>query len=1019
MERFMFTRVIRNGVNCICVFFIFGSVALAGELTRGITFYASLDKSLTPERASGVSISKGEYIEAKGVVGSGCNSRGNMTYPFAANMSDKQGTLSFWVKLDKNVQDCGNGFRLFSTDQLCVMCMKNGIYYAKWYSKTVDGVLSSQWDYSMTLPVDAFPANQWLNVVLVWGATLKDGKISEMRRIYVNGKCIGKTQTSLSGDYGIETFSFSGEYFPAVYDEIVIWDRILVENEIKQVYKSPRGLADSLKAMPQITNGKQWIVYPELVYKQWNDSLISPGESFAIDQPLKNRTKESQKGKISFRVLDLWGNQVGKKQIKLFSIKADERLNVPVKFEVDRLGIFKVETTVYVEKGDMMDEGMRDVTTFACLPKGNPPKHPFFGGHINFDKDFPGLAEMGLRLGYSYNRCHNMTQYTWWSRCEPERGEWVWAWQTIYEKVNRMGYGHLGQWFGTPNWGVTNADGTHPDKLPISAYPTGALPTDKEAFENYIRKTIRHMPEIREWEIWNEPFFAFFFKGTPADYVRICSWAYPVAKATDPNLIIYAQIDNSLWSKTVLDKGLLKYCDALSYHWYAEPGQWDDAIRHIRSHKKILKKYTSKEIPLINSESGVSGSTFLRGLDFPELVPESKRGPMDYKLAADRMVQFYVTTMSEGVRAWYYYYHQPTGPEASYRGWNTTEITRTPRPFIVALAMLTWQLDGGNYVENRELVGPMYAYFFDRKDKTSLAVIWSEGGGLVDLKTEKSVQAFDMMNNEIKHDGTIRVDASPVYLRSKKNAKMFAEELSRVPVTVICKPENIAKDKEGVYVPKRMDVFSVASELGEKRLIPLDLRTVVNRDLSDDNLGDGVGGWTDEGELNDMRGLVPGNYTWLGVPMTIIDPKTNKNKAVLSMRGTSTFPGGPTMSDVIPIGYKTRGFFFLQAANYAQNITSTLGSYHIIYEDGGKEIVPVTVGKNVYDWWSDHQEGEESRTIPIKLENVMHADQPYRFLRLWYWANPRENAPVKSIQYVGQPNCHPVLVILGITAAIW
>jgi len=212
--------------------------------------------------------------------------------------------------------------------------------------------------------------------------------------------------------------------------------------------------------------------------------------------------------------------------------------------------------------------------------------------------------------------------------------------------------------------------------------------------------------------------------------------------------------------------------------------------------------------------------------------------------------------------------------------------------------------------------------------------------------------------------------------------------------------------------------FSITRELGENRLIPLDLKPVVNQAIIDDRAGDGAGGWTDEGPFNDMRDLKPGLHQWLGVPVRVIDPTENHGRAVLTMRGR-TFQGGPTRSVPIMVNRKVRGLFFTHAANYAQAPGAEAGAYEIEYTDGSRQRAPIVLGTNVWDWWWDHREGEDSRTVPIKVAQSLVADCPYRFLRLWYWDNPNQNTPIKSITLTVPKSGDPAIVLIAITAAVW
>jgi hypothetical protein len=95
------------------------------------------------------------------------------------------------------------------------------------------------------------------------------------------------------------------------------------------------------------------------------------------------------------------------------------------------------------------------------------------------------------------------------------------------------------------------------------------------------------------------------------------------------------------------------------------------------------------------------------------------------------------------------------------------------------------------------------------------------------------------------------------------------------------------------------------------------------------------------------------------------------------------------------------------------------GAYKILYADGKVETLPIVMATNIYDWWWDWQEGEDSRTIPIPAKESLGGAGQNRFLRIWYWENTRQNVPVKSITMTTQPGSPAALVLLGITAAVW
>ncbi len=1019
----------RNLLACglFSIFFSAFSPCLGEKtaLTSGLTFYAGFEKSLAADNCAGARSFAGSYSAAPGKVGNGFLSKPSQaSYPCAANLTRKKGTLSFWVKLAVEIGSLKKDYALFSTTDPDSM----KLVYVQVHHVIFDLTACSPpgkdwtWDWSLHVPVESIPKDCWTHVVLTWdkrlpetveGVTLEGGETRKtQKKIYINGKLAGSGE--VPGIDGADEGSFTlGGGIPGVYDELMVWDRVLTSSEIEALYNKPEATAKEVKALPPLTRVKEWLVYPELVYRNYIDSLIAPGEKFAIDVPLVNRTDKVQAGKLSLRLLDMWERPCGQPRIIDFKMNPKTSAKFPAVFVPDKFGIFKIEAAIDINGR----KDFRDITSFACIPAGNPPFHPFFGGHTNCETNMP---EMARRLGFASHRVHDMTQYTWWSRMEPARGKFMMLQEYLNDTISKLKFHQLGQWYGAPYWAVTLSNGKNPDPPKdlenLNVYPPGWMPTDMKAYENYVRESIKRFPVIKEWEIWNEPYCSYFFTGSVEDYVNLCKVSYETAKSINPSLTIYAMFDDGFWGKAIMKNGAWKYCDGLSYHDYCVPGRWDAELQRIKNYREFVKKNTGKDMPLINSEGGISGTTFLRGLDFPELPPEYKREPMSFRPAAERIIQYYITSMAEGVRQWYYYYHQPVGESNSYSSWSTVEITRTPKPFVVALCMLTWQLDGGTFAAARELKGPLYAYLFDRKDGDSVAVLWTVDEGEVDLKHPG--RFFDLMGNEIQNPGVMRITPTPVYLQFKGKAAQLAKTLDDAAVTIVKNPVKKKEVKSEIIPPKKMKDYAVARELGETRLIPLDLRPIVNMGLADERAADGKGGWTDEGPFNDMRDLTPGRHKWLGVPFLIIDPAENKGKSVLTLKGM-TLLAGPEKSPPIPVDRKVRGFFFAQAANYCQNPGATAGAYKILYGDGKVETVPLVMGMNIYDWWWDCLENEDSRTIPIPAKESIGGAGHNRFLRIWYWENTRRNVPVKSITLTTQPGSPAALILLGITAAVW
>lgn len=1005
---------------------LLSGMASADTLTDGLTFYASFDESLAPENAAGATASSGHYHAAPGRVGKAQANihNQNVTYPCAGNLNRKKGSLSIWVYPKVNLAEHGQNAIFFATTdpnsmRLVYDAGKNVVFYVT--AGTPPGH-DWKWNWDHHFDPSALSKDTWTHIVLTWNdhsgalegpaANLsRDLKRKIQKKLYLNGKLHSTTAVEYIDGKDEREF-FLGGNIPAFYDELMVWNRVLTDQEVCRLFEEPQVVAKTMHALPPLAKPLEWKVYPELVYREFGSSLVKPGEPFTFDATLVNRTDAPQKGQLVLTLLDLWEKPHGESVVIDFDLASKARQAYPAKFVTKKTGAFKVEAKVVIDGQSQL----RDIASFGCVPGENPPKHPFFGMHIQQQNEEE--VAMIRRLGFAANRVHDQNQFTWWRDMEYRRGEWIMYQKTShYDPLVRLGFDIWGEWFAAPNWAVTLKNGEHPEAIPITSYPRGWMPTDMDAYRNYVRESIRRFPVIQKWEVWNEPWSSYFFEGSVEDYVTLCKNAYEVAKAENPNLTIYANIDDGVWGRAVLQAGLLKYVDGISYHQYTSASDdWDAARKYARKMRELVGKHANKPVPMTLSEGGMSQTTFLRGLDFPELPPPEKRKPLNFRQAAARMVQFSTTLLADGVEHWFYYFHTEIGPGNAYDFYATLEITRVPRPGIIAMGFLIRQLDGGTFVGEKELPGRLRAYVFRRNDGQSVAVLWTTDEAEVDVAY--SGKAIDIMGNPIEHKDAVRVTSEPLYLRHAGPAEELTKLLEESKVSIVRPPvERKEITPEGVTPPKKMDDFALAAELGESRMIPLDIRAAANMSLTDEKAGDGEGGWTDEGPFNDLRDLKPGRHTWLGVPVQIIDPAANDGKAVVTLRGR-TLPAGPEKSKPIPVGKKVRGLFFTQAANYAQAPGAQIGKYVIRYADGETVDVPLVAGTNIFDWWFDHQEGEDSRTITITASQSLSEGQPYRWLRMWYWQNPRMQVPVESIT-VEAAKGDPTFVLLGVTAAIW
>lgn len=1016
----------RNSKGCICGRWIAAlallCVGVAGvqgadkpALGDGLSFYAGFDGSAEPDCARGASTVKGEYHPAEGVAGKAIEVQSDPpSYQQTGNLDREAGTLSFWVKpaIDLKAQvNQGPATRgIFSAVNFALRAYTNQpnmqpvIYFMT--GATLPGK-DFQWDYGATAPIGSFPAGKWAHVALTWK------RATGQKAIYIDGKRVAANSSPLiePGDGG--DLLTLGERLPGAYDELAIWRRVLTPMEIHFLAKKPAEAAAALAmvAKSQARHDVPWVIYPGLIYQNYADSLIAPDEALALKLPLENRTDQEQAGIVTIEVQDVWDKPAGEAQKFDVKLAAKEKRELPFTVAVKKFGAYRVAVTVEVGGVQLS----RDVTTFGCLPKDPPPKHPFFGGHISQVGTMP---EMGRRLGFCLNRVHNMTQFTWWFRMEPRPGEWAMDGAGAYQRYMDLGYTHYGQWMYAPYWAVKLPDGKHPVDNGTdwgSSFP----PTDLPAMREYVRQSLERFPAIKEWEIWNEPYVSMFWRGAPKDYVELCKVIYTEARKARPDITIYSQLYfEGPWTREAMKLGVLNYCDAVAYHFYHHPNNDpQSATDPIRKLRALLAQNGRPDMPITASEGGMDSTTFMRGLDFADLPPQEVRPAMDYRESAGAFVQAHVVMIANGVRAWYYYFHQPVTPDMpglwKYVNYSTMEVTNSPKPTAIARAELAWQLDGGKFVADLKTTAEgVRAYAFDRQDGHAVAVMWAEEGAVAQLHVPAGFRAVDLMGNPIG-SSAIEVAAAPMYLHAADLEQLRTALVDKAVVTLVRGPQKGTVSKGGAPAPKKMYPFPIAAEVGPGKMFPLDLSGVANSSLADDVAGDGKG-WMDEGPYNDFRNMTTGKHTWLGVPF-VISGKTIHDNNVLTMKG-KTFPNGPRIAGPIDVGDRgLRGLFFAHAANWTEE-GKAVGEYIVHYEDGQEVKLPIVVGQNIGNWWFDHADSEESRTAWFDAADPLQPEYPYRFLRVWYWENTRPDAKVKSISVRSLSN-DMTFTVVAITAA--
>lgn len=212
----------------------------------------------------------------------------------------------------------------------------------------------------------------------------------------------------------------------------------------------------------------------------------------------------------------------------------------------------------------------------------------------------------------------------------------------------------------------------------------------------------------------------------------------------------------------------------------------------------------------------------------------------------------------------------------------------------------------------------------------------------------------------------------------------------------------------------------------------VDLSEKANRGYYDPTAGDGVGGWTDQGD-NDMRyflinhtGMVngmavapelfPAQIKLAGVDWRLVIPKANHDKAVITLRGNATIdPASPAEVRGIAVGgVRADRVWFLHSAAWPATggYGTVVATYAVTYADGTTAEAPVRFGQEINDWWNPQPmsgaqvawTGRNAKSTSIGIYSMP-------------WDNPYPEKPIASIGVISA-QAGTQVTVLGITLGV-
>ena len=258
----------------------------------------------------------------------------------------------------------------------------------------------------------------------------------------------------------------------------------------------------------------------------------------------------------------------------------------------------------------------------------------------------------------------------------------------------------------------------------LSAFAaTGAAAQDLDDFGRYVFRTVRHhRKSIRHWEVWNEPHYAGFWRGTPEQYARLLETAYREAKRADPDCFVLGgggvSLESMRWIETMLAALAGKSMDGFSIH-YGAPEAVAEKISALR---RLLARHGLEKIPIWNTEASVPTTSFLDQNRRGRMEPEARYHPRN---ACFELVRMTMENLAAGIERIFYYHKadpwrfrtfaKPRVLKGAPIETGMWDEGRAMRPIAAAHAAMAYAIEGRAF-RRRITRGPMHVFLFEGAD---------------------------------------------------------------------------------------------------------------------------------------------------------------------------------------------------------------------------------------------------------------------------------------------------------------
>ena len=772
------------------------------SIFTGLKFYHNFEGSITPNFATGSTsnIDKGiqhsyKFLSGRHGLGLYVNIKKNFPSPgfITAGNFPATGTLSFWVKPDPD-QSSGFNFLIHAQPTL----LYNDSKITIWSHKGIE----HHYGPSATAHADS---NGWIHITYQWD------KITGKKILYINGKQSGECSAPPIGStlsFFIGSKDGTSYGIAAVFDDLFIWDRLLSDKEIGIIYddRLDNQMTDTLNVLTTNLKPETKEITIGLASKNIADGLYLPGQQIVITTPIENLQTGTYDSIFVYSLINYYGITVQEKSNR---IRFDEKtLSDTITFSHQETGIYRIRLTCKIDKQIIASQ---DVATLSIIPRELSERKvsndDFYGCHTLNDDFHLGLIS---KLGIKIVRLHDLMQYSWWWRSEPEKGKINYHDQA-FDRIKKYDIKVIGCLTHAPPWATNDPDNEN---------PRGKIPVNLKDWDSFVESYVRHHKDfIKIWEVWNEPNHIGFWQGTPKQYADLLIRTSRIIKSIDKNLIVIGGggigFTSLQFLEDILKENVIDSMDYLSFHWYLNADETNNILEigdsGIDSIKRILRKY-GEEKPLFNSEGGITSTTFYKDLQLEELPPLNERTPTQeqYKSATNATIKAIALQRAAGVKHWSIYYirgdnvmHNSTETRArayvdyGFLDWGDKPYAHTPKAQLIAYAFNAYLFGNSRFYKKQDIDETIFCYtFYNELNNTTSAIIFAKtkpGNKLIlNLKLPKGkVTVKNIMLNPIptpQQDSLqLTLSEEPIYLIAED---MTPERLTSAFEMVVLPPTN-------------------------------------------------------------------------------------------------------------------------------------------------------------------------------------------------------------------------------------